>query len=126
MSSSVATPQFSSERRRTAVTMALLRRLRKVARDLDATVPICDPLLWATHCSLDAAILLLHAYVRSATNGGQDREAVLEAIGAGRATVLAATFACRDYRCPPDGLVGRWKGDLPMSDMTASRHLRRS
>lgn len=94
----IGSPGASYDQQRSVVTTALLRWFREAGADLDTIVPIDDPLLWTTRCSLDAAVLLLYAYVRSATDAGQDREAVLEAIAAARAGVAAATFAARtDY-----------------------------
>jgi hypothetical protein len=96
MTSSVPTTQRPSDHQlQTAVTTALLHRLREAGAELDAIGAIGEPLLWATQCSLDAAILLLHAFVRSLTESGQDHEALLEAIAAARASVVAATFAAR-------------------------------
>nr|WP_042193673.1 holo-ACP synthase [Kibdelosporangium sp. MJ126-NF4]CTQ98355.1 Holo-[acyl-carrier protein] synthase (EC 2.7.8.7) [Kibdelosporangium sp. MJ126-NF4] len=61
----------------------------QAAGELDAMSPIDDPLLWAARCSLDAATLLLRAYA------SEDREALLEAVAAARASVSAATDAAR-------------------------------
>ena len=76
-------------------TTTLLPRIQEFATDLDTIVPISDPLLWATYCSLDAAVLLLQAYVCSAADEDRHRKAVLDAIAAARASVAAATFAAQ-------------------------------
>ena len=102
MTSSVPVPlPCSDDQLRTNVTTALLRRLRQAGADLDALVPIDEPLLWATRCSLDAAILLLHAFVGSSAYSDQERMAVLEAVAAARAGVVAATIAARTTHAAP-------------------------
>jgi hypothetical protein len=60
---------------------------------------------------LDAAVLLLCAYVHSAAGAGQDREAVLEAIAAARAGVAAVTFAARANDPVPttSGALKAWR-----------------
>ncbi|SDW50457.1 holo-[acyl-carrier-protein] synthase [Amycolatopsis xylanica] len=62
-------------------------QLSQVGAELDALSPLDDPLLWAARCSLDAATLLLQAYAN------EDRETVLEAVAAARASVSAASGA---------------------------------
>uniref|UniRef100_E2D2K7 Holo-[acyl-carrier-protein] synthase n=1 Tax=uncultured soil bacterium TaxID=164851 RepID=E2D2K7_9BACT len=54
---------------------------------LDAVTAIDDPRLWAARCSVEASALLLRAYL------ADDLEALLDAVGAARASVSAATTA---------------------------------
>ena len=54
---------------------------------VDAVTPIDDPLLWAARSSLDASALLLRAHLT------EDRETLLEAVSAARASVSAAAAA---------------------------------
>lgn len=58
-----------------------------LARAEARVTAIDDPLLWAARCSLEASAQLLHAYLTD------DREALLDAVGAARASVSAATTA---------------------------------
>ena len=84
-----------------AVALAAEEQITRTIEELDHAKPLSHPLLWAAHCSLHAATLLLRAKrsVETSTDPSaeRDREILLEAVAQSRAAVGAANFAAEQY-----------------------------
>ena len=88
--------ELLAEHQRQAVVASVQKVIAKSIDDLDAVAAIDHPLLWAARCSLDAVDLLLRADLQDRSLPGWDAELVVEAVGAARASVGAATHAAQE------------------------------
>jgi hypothetical protein len=89
-----ARPNGGKARSRTDTLSAVRHQVHDAIDRLDSAIPVGQPLLWAARCSLEATALLLQADTRAAASPDRGKEIVIEALGAARAAVGAAAYAC--------------------------------